>query len=114
RQWRGGVQQAVGHHPRQRGQHLCGGLEEPPRAEALPKRRVHHVDRQIRGASGTGECLRRYLSGSVHLAHGPAGDTPRGGFLITPPTWRSIPTATFASPIGAITAFAFSTRKPPR
>ena len=48
------------------------------------------------------------------ISHTDPPGYPKGGFLITPPTWRSIPTATSTSPTGAITAFAFSTRKVPR
>src|SRR5262249_21299986 len=48
------------------------------RVQKLSPSGEYHVDRQIRDASGTGECLRRDLSGSVHLAHGPAG-IPQGG-----------------------------------
>ena len=55
RQRRRRVQQAVGHHARPGRQHLRRRLEEPPRAEAVAQRQVHHVDRQVRKAPGRAE-----------------------------------------------------------
>ncbi len=90
----GRVQPALGDHAGQGRQHLCRGLEEPPRAEAVAAGAPPDEHRLVRDGSRRSEGVRGDVSGAVRVEPAGVSTIPRPGYSIIRPMWRWIRMAT--------------------